>query len=530
MHTPRSAPQPSQAGSPKPLALGDASLRELNTAFATGALTAQTLLARSLARIEAYDRQGPQLRAVISLAADAMDTARALDEERARTGPRSPLHGIPVVLKDNLDTRDLPTTAGSLMLEGSIPPDDACVVRRLREAGALILAKVNMSEFASGGTFSSILGYSRNPHDLARSPAGSSGGTGVAVAAAYAPIGLGTDTGGSIRGPAAANGVAALKPTRGLLSRDGIIPLSPTLDTAGPMARHVYDLAVVLGVIAGVDPADPGTQACAGHASADYTRDLHPDALRGARLGVARDFAGADADIDWVFEASLDALRRAGAELIDVRYPGWLLSIKDDLFNAVRMPEFAPHLQQYLATLAPGYPRSLQDLIARSRLLPAGAGPGTRPNPGRWAQFEVEAAAGPLDDYRYTSAIAHGLPLIASTVNGLMQAHQLEAIVYPTAIRRAALVAGHWADPTGPAPGSAANLANLSGLPDLVVPAGFTGDGLPVCLSFLGRAFSEARLLALGHAFEQSTRARRQPVHAPHLPGDEIAGLASAMR
>jgi amidase len=256
--------------------------------------------------------------------------------------------------------------------------------------------------------------------------------------------------------------------------------------------------------------------------SSDYTRYLDALALRGARLGVARDFAGADADVDWVFQASLDALKRAGAQLVDVRYPPWLLAIKDSLFDAVRLPEFAPSLRQYLSTLGPGYPKSLDEMIDLARQRPSGAGPGTGSNPGRWAQFEREAASGTLEDYRYEGARVHGLALVQSVVNGLLREHQLDALVYPTAIRRPALVAGHSADPTGPAPGSAANLANLSGLPDLVVPAGFTGDHLPVCLSFLGAAFSEGRLLSLGYAFEQATRARRSPIHAPRLPGEAI--------
>ncbi len=502
--------------------LQHATIADLQADIDTGRLTCESLVAHSLARIEALDRQGPRLNAVISLHPQAIDVARALDAERRQRGPRSPLHGIPVVLKDNLDTFDLPTTAGSVLLEGSIPPDDACVVRRLREAGAVVLAKVNMSEFASGGTFSSILGHSRNPHDLARSTSGSSGGTAVAVAAGYAPLGLGTDTGGSIRGPAAAQGLAALKPTRGLLSRDGIIPLSPTLDTAGPMARHVHDLALALGVLTGLDPADDGTRASEGRFCKDYTQGLRADALRGARLGVARDFAGADADVDWVFTASLDALQAAGAQLVDVRYPAWLLEVKDGLFDAIRLPEFAPSIERYLATLAPGYPRSLNEMIERTRRLPAGPRPGLGANPGRWRQFEREAGSGMRTDVAYTSALTHGLPLVQSVVSGLMAAHRLDAIVYPTAIRRAALQAGQFSDPMGPAPGSAANIANLAGLPDLVVPAGFTGDRLPVCLSFLGAAFSEEKLLGLGYAFEQATQAYRTPAHAPGWLGETI--------
>lgn len=522
-----SKPTPENLGSSREncVSLCDASLHDLSAAIANGRLTAQNLVERSLARIQAYDQQGPRLNAVITLNALALDLARSLDAERAERGPRGPLHGIPVVLKDNFNTFDLPTTGGSVLLEGSIPPGDAFVVRKLREAGAIILAKVNMSEFASGGTFSSILGYSRNPHDLARSTSGSSGGTAVSVAAGYAPLGLGTDTGGSIRGPAAAQGLVALKPTRGLLSCSGIIPLSPTLDTAGPMARHVHDVAAILGAMTGIDTADEATRASEGLFRLNYTQALHVDALQGVRLGVARDFSGADADVDWVFEASLEALRSAGAQLVDVRYPPWLIDIKDKLFDEVRLPEFAPHIAKYLATLTPGYPRSLREMIERARALPSGGRPGTRPNPGRWAQFEREAACAGLNDYRYTSALAHGLPLVRSIVTGLLASHQIDAIVYPTAVRRVALVAGHNADPSGPAPGSAANIANLCGLPDLVVPAGFTGDGLPVCISFLGTAFSEQKLLCMGFAFEQRTRARRQPLHAREIHGELVQTL-----
>ena len=240
--------------------LESATIADFNAAFKAGTLTSEKLTELFLARIEAYDRRGPSLRALIAVNPKARETARALDAERKVKGPRSPLHGIPVVLKDNFDTVDMPTTGGSVLLEGSIPPDDAFVVRKLRAAGAVIIGKANLSEFASGGAYSSLGGQTLNPHDLTRSPSGSSGGTGVAVAAAYAVVGLGTDTGGSVRGPSTANGVVGLKPTLGLLSRDGIIPLALTFDTAGPMARSVYDVAAVLGVMTGVDSADEATR------------------------------------------------------------------------------------------------------------------------------------------------------------------------------------------------------------------------------------------------------------------------------
>src|SRR3954447_11134121 len=262
-------------------------IADINRAFDRGTLTAERLVQLCLARIQAYDRQGPSLRAVLTLNPKALDTARALDAERKAKGPRSPLHGIPIVLKDNYNTADLATTGGSVLLEGSHPSDDAFVVKKLRAAGAIVLAKLNMSEFASGPARSSLGGQSLNPHDLPRTPSGSSGGTGVAIAAAYAPLGMGTDTGGSIRGPSTSNGIVGLKPTHGLLSRGGIIPLSLSFDTGGPMARSVTDVAIVLGVMTGVDPADPATTKSQGRFESDYTKYLKADALRGARIGVA---------------------------------------------------------------------------------------------------------------------------------------------------------------------------------------------------------------------------------------------------
>jgi len=501
------------------VALDEATIADINAAFSAGTLTAEQLVQRFLARIEAYDRKGPSLRAVLTLNPKALETARALDAERKTKGPRSPLHGIPVVLKDNFDTSDMPTTGGSVLLEGSVPPDDAFVVRKLRAAGAIVLAKVNMSEFASGAALSSLGGQTLNPHDLTRSPSGSSGGTGSAVAAAYAVFGLGTDTGGSVRGPSSANGIVGLKPTLGLLSRDGIIPLALSFDTAGPMARSVYDVAVALGAMTGVDPADPATSASQGRAQTDYTTVLKADALKGARIGVARDFLGADEEVDWVVEAALEAMRKAGATTVDVRYPKWLLDAKADLYTAVRWPEFGPQIAAYLKTLGPSYPKSLDDMIARSKEFLGTRPDGAMPNPPRWALFAREAGSGGLADARYLSVHDHVLPAVRMVVDGLLQSNTLDAIVYPTSARRPGLLAG----PPDPAnTPSATNIANLTGYPDLIVPAGFTSERLPVTISFFGPAFSESRLLALGYSFEQATKARRLPRHTPALQNEAI--------
>jgi amidase len=505
-----------------------ATIADINAAFDAGTLTSESLTRLCLARIETFDRKGPALHAVMMLNPKAIEQARALDAERKAKGRRSPLHGIPVVLKDNYDTFDMPTTGGSILLEGSIPSKDAFVVKKLRDAGAIILAKVNMSEFASGGTYSSLGGQSLNPHDLTRGPSGSSGGTGVAIAAAYAPIGLGTDTGGSIRGPATTNGIAALKPTHGLLSRTGIIPLALSFDTGGPMARSVYDVAAALGVMTGIDAADPATSKSDGKFLSDYAKDLRADALKGARIGIARDFMGSDPDVDWVMEAAFAAMKKAGATLVDVRYPKWLLDAKEEFYATVRYPEFVVQIAEYLKGTGPKYPKTLAEMIERANQFTGTRPDGSRPNPSRWTLFKRELEASSTDDYRYKAVRDYGLPMMRATVEGMLDAQQLDAIVYPTSSRRPGLISATAG--TGTSVGSAlaasglssTNIANLTGFPDLIVPAGFTGDSLPVGISFLGRAFSEAKLLSLGFSFEQATKARRRPVHTPALPGESV--------
>jgi amidase len=514
-----SALPPFQSAAAQTLTLSSATIEDLNAAFDAGTLTSERLIELYLARIEAYDQRGPALNAVLHLNAGALASARALDAERRVTGPRSPLHGIPVVLKDNIDTSDMPTTAGSLLLAGSIPPDDAFIVKKLRDAGAIILAKLNMSEFASGVTMSSVGGFIRNPHDIARTPSGSSGGTGAAIAAAYGQLGIGTDTGGSVRGPTTSNGIAGLKPTHGLLSRDGIVPLALSFDIAGPMARHVYDVAAMLSVMTGIDPADEATRKSAGVFETDYTEFLDAGALSGARIGVARDFLGSDTEVDWIVEASLQAMRDAGATVVDVRLPQWLLDVKGDWYTTIRWREFRAQIPDYLVTIGPEYPKTLQQMIERSLEITSTTPAGGTPNPTRWSLLMQEEASGALTDYEYVAMRDNGLAMVRGIVEGLMDADRLDAIVYPTSPTRPALVEGA----TGPAGGaSPTDIANLTGFPDLIVPAGFTSNRLPVGISFLGRAFAEPRLFGLGYAFEQATQVRRDPGSTPPLRGEEI--------
>ncbi len=499
-------------------------IEDINAAIDAGALSSVRLVELSLARIAAFDEHGPAINAVLRTNPNALERARALDDERASSGRRSPLHGIPVVLKDNIDTADIPTTAGSFMLRNSLPPDDAFIVRQLRAAGAIVLAKVNMSEFASGDAMNSLDGPTYNPHDPLRSPSGSSGGTGAAIAAGYAFVGLGTDTGGSVRGPSSANGIVGLKPTLGLLSRDGIVPLALSFDTAGPMARNVYDVAAALSVMTGVDDADSATAASRDRLVDDYTRYLDDDALDGARIGIARDFMESDQEVDWVVEAAIEAMRDAGAEVIDVELPEWLMESRGKFYRAIRYREFRAQIADYLATTGPDYPKSLAALIKQSQTLTARSADGAIPNPSRWRLMLNEEKSGELTDYEYVAVRDHALPLVRGIIGGLIASENLDAIVYPTSPMRPPR-ADRDPDPNG-APGSGGSpviLANLTGFPDLIVPAGFTGRGLPVSVSFLGPAFSEARLLALGYAFEQKTRARRLPLTTPPLDGERVS-------
>jgi amidase len=523
-----------QAGT---LNIETATIEDINAAFAARKLTSQQLVAAYLERIAAYDKHGPTINAVIYLNPHAMDEAKALDAERAAGKVRGPLHGIPIALKDNFDTFDMPTTAGSQLLEGHIPPDDAYVVKRLRAAGAVIVAKVNLSEWAgSGGSVSGALdpevlrlgavpngsssagGQTRNPHDLLRGPAGSSGGTGAAIAAAFAQVGLGSDTGGSVRGPSSANGIAGLKPTHGLMSRDGIVPLGLSFDTGGPMARSVYDVAVTLGVMTGIDPADPATSKSAGHFETDYVQYLETGALKGARIGIARDFMGKDAGVDAVMKDAIATLEKLGATVIDVKYPDYLLAGKQGVYNLLVSSEFKAQITDYLKTTGPGYPKSFDEVVARSN------DPATKfraPEKAYALKYTASQALA-LDDPSYLVVKNQMLTATTAAILALFDKHRLDAIVYPTSPRPATLIKP--AEPPAPGAGmdSPSSFANQTGFPDLIVPAGMTPEGLPVTISFFGRAWSEPKLFAYGYDFEQATKARRLPRHTPALPSDTI--------
>jgi amidase len=493
-----------------PFPLEEATAAQLQEWMASGRYTSQQLVELYLKRIDEIDRNGPALKSIIEVNPDALAIARALDAERRLKGPRGPLHGIPVVVKDNVATADrMMTTAGSLALEGSRPPKDAFLVARLRAAGAVLLGKTNLSEWANFRSTHSTSGWSgrgglvKNPYELDRNPCGSSSGTGVAVAANLAGIGVGTETDGSIVCPSAANGLVGIKPTLGLISRAGIVPIAHSQDTAGPMARTVADAALLLGAMTGADRDDAATRASAGHALADYSKSLDPGALAGARIGVARKhyFGYSDA-ADRLVDRAIADMKSHGAVIVD---PADIPSASkmDGCENEVLLYEFKADLNSYLASLgASSQIHTLADLIAFDEREKA------REMPFFGQELFISAEKkGPLSSVPYRAALGKCRALArAQGIDFVLRRYRLDAIVAPTGSPAwtTDLVNGdHFT-------GASSTPAAVAGYPSITVPAG-EAFGLPVGLSFIGAAWSEPRLIALAYAYEQATKHRLPP-------------------
>ncbi len=475
----------------------EASILELQLAMATGALTARSLTEYYLARMKQYDQHGPSLNSIAFMNEQALAEADLLDTERVTSGPRGPLHGIPVLVKDNFETRGMPTTAGSRLLHGFAPDQDAYLVERLRAAGAIILGKTNMHEFAYGITSEgSAFGAVRNPYDPSRNPGGSSGGTGAAVAANFAAAGMGSDTCGSIRIPAAHNNLVGLRGTQGLSSRRGIIPLSHTQDIGGPIARNVTDLALMLNATVGYDPEDPQTALSTGNVPESYLDALSPGALAGKRIGVLEDlllYDAEDSEVAGVFGRATTELAAAGAELVRVQIPDLdaILNVEPTGFF-VLAHDFKTDINAYLAS-HPGAPvNNLTEILASGRY-----------HPSIDQVLRVSESMGEESEPVYRSALAQR-QAVRRAVLAAMAEQDLDALAYPT-IRRKAAPLHEEQD------GSNCQLSAKSGLPAISIPAGFTEDGLPVGLELLGRAWSESELLAMAYAFEQLTGHRMPP-------------------
>lgn len=491
----------------------EATVADLQVAMRSGKQTARSLAEAYLARIEAVDQRGPALTSVIEVNPDALAIAEALDAERRAKGERGPLHGIPVLIKDNIATKDgMMTTAGSLALVGAKTPRDSFVAEQLRRAGAVILGKTNLSEWANFRSSKSTSGWSgrggqcKNPYALDRNPCGSSSGTGAAIAANLAAVGVGTETDGSIVCPAHACSLVGIKPTLGLVSRSGIVPIAHSQDTAGPMARTVADAAALLGALAGVDPRDAATKAGGGKAG-DYARFLDPKGLAGARIGVAREkLFGYSTDADALVDAAIKEMARLGAVIVD---PADIphLGEYDDAEFEVLLYEFKADLNAYLSGWAVGAPvRTIADIVAfnetsREREMPF------------FGQDTMEKAQkkGPLTEKAYVKALEKCHKLSRQKgLDAVMGRHRLDAVVAPTGSPPwlTDLVNGdHFL-------GASSTPAAVSGYPSITVPAGYA-FGLPVGITFIGRAWGEGSLIRLAYAFEQATKVRRPPGFLP---------------
>lgn len=507
-HAPASAPTPTPAPA---LALDLLALdvTRAQAMMASGELSSRALVEASLARIAALDDAGPQLAAVLALNPAALDEADARDRERAAGQVRGPLHGIPLLLKDNIDATPMPTTAGSLALAEHRPPHDAFVVARLREQGAVILGKTNLSEWAnfrshrSSSGWSSVGGQTRNPHVLDRSPCGSSSGSGVAVAAGLALLAVGTETDGSIICPAAVNGVVGLKPTLGLISRSGIVPIAISQDSAGPMARSVRDVALLLGAMTGHDPRDGASPT---DTAPDYLAKLDADALRGRRLGVVRQAMGEHPQLDAVMERALATLEQAGATLVDVDISTW--DAWNDAEFDVLLTEFGPGLAAYLRDSDAPY-RELAEIVAFNEAHAAEVMPWF----GQEVFESVLRRGGGLDDPAHVADRERARRLAWDEGLALaLERHRLDALVAPA-------TGPAW--PIDPVLGDhylsgAYSIAAVGGTPSLTVPMGDVA-GLPVGLLWLGRPWSEPELLALAYAYEQAADIDMTPRFAPTL-------------
>ena len=493
----------------KPFELDEITIDELQDGMKSGRFTARSLVEKYSERISEIDKSGPAINSIIEMNPDALAIADVLDQERKAKGPRGPLHGIPVLIKDNIDTADkMMTTAGSLALLGSHPQQDSFVAQKLRAAGAVILAKTNLSEWANIRSSHSTSGWSgrggltKNPYALDRNPCGSSSGTGAGISANLAAAGIGTETDGSIVCPSSSNGLDGIKPTVGLVSRSGIIPISHTQDGAGPMCRTVRDAAILLGALAGVDPTDPATAAGAGRSYSDYTQFCDPNGLKGARIGVVRKYFGFNDAVDTLMEQSLDAMKKHGATVIDPVAIETLGKF-DESELLIFMYELKADLNAYLARLGPAAPvKTLKDIIEfneRNREK-------EMPYFGQDLFLKAEAK-GPLTEQAYLDALEKNHRLARTEgIDATMDKYHLDALVAPTA---------------GPAwltdlldgdhdTGGSSNAAAVAGYPNINVTAGSIA-GLPVGISFFGRAWSEPVLIRLAYAFEQATKARQTP-------------------
>lgn len=487
--------------------LMEATIADIHDAYDQGLLTCRELVQLYLDRIAAYDKQGPTLAAIITVNPRALEVADELDRQYQSSGLTGPLHGIPIILKDNYDTFDMPTTGGNTAMRTSVPPADAFTVAKMREAGGLILAKANLQEFARGGnSLSSLGGQVLNPYDLTRTPGGSSGGTGAAIAANFAVLGTGSDTGQSIRSPASANNLVGVRPTRGLISRAGVIPNSITQDELGPITRTVEDAARLLEVMVGFDPNDPVTGYGVGRSASSYTDQLRPDALRGVRIGVMTNLFGTEErhqEVNRVMESVISTMEAQGTTIVRFSLPAY-----DTLQSIVVTSTWEAHtaMDQYFASLGPDAPVHTFDQLVASKT--------ATPEPQAALEEELAIVDG-LNNAEYEEHFVNREKL-RGAVSAKMAELDIEAILYPLQKVLVSLVGV-------PQPERNGTLSNGTGFPAVCFPGGFSTPtsaapiGVPVGAELLGREFSEARLLTLAYAYEQAAKVRTPPRSTPSL-------------
>jgi Asp-tRNA(Asn)/Glu-tRNA(Gln) amidotransferase A subunit family amidase len=481
--------------------VAESAIADEQKAMAEGRITSKALVQAYLDRIAAFDRHGPRLNALITLNPNALREAEALDRERAAKGPRGPMHGIPVIVKDNYSTADMQTTAGTMALLGFVPSSDAFQVRKLREAGAVMLGKSNLHELASGiTTVGSAFGQTLNPYDPSRNPGGSSGGTAAAIAASFAAAGMGSDTCGSIRIPSSVNNLVGLRPTKGLSSIAGIVPLSTTQDVGGPLARSVADLAAMLDATIGEDPADPVTHLQPGQSRPKFMDALQAGALKGARIGILEPLFGDasdDQEVIRVVRAAIEKFKKERAETVSVPMPELQAALDG---SSVINAEFKEDLASYLAKYGNPPVHSLEEIVRGGLIHSSLEG-----------VMNTRVASKGRDSHEYKLALAKRAAIQEMIVK-LMEDQKLDALVYPTMKRKPARIG----DPQG---GSTCQLSASTGFPAISMPAGFTADGLPVGVELLGRAFDDAKLVSYAYAYEQATHPRRAPARTPALGG-----------
>jgi Asp-tRNA(Asn)/Glu-tRNA(Gln) amidotransferase A subunit family amidase len=486
--------------------LEEITIADVHKAFLSGHLTAKQLVKYYQKRIDTYNQKGPKLNAIIRINPKSMEAAAALDTKLKKSGLVGPLHGIPIILKDNVNTVDMPTTAGSLLLKEYVPPYDAFITKALRNAGAILIAKANLHEFAIWGeTISSILGQTLNPYDPTRTPGGSSGGTGVGLAADFGILGVGTDTVNSIRSPASANNIVAVRPTLGLVSRAGIIPYSLTQDTAGPMARTLTDTVKMLNVIAVYDPDDPSTAWNIGRVEKDYTKHLKKRGLRGKRIGVLRSFFGKEQihqEVNEVTDKAINDMKSMGAILIELQTPD-LDSEKITSEISVHLYDLKHDLNSYLADPKNHAPiKSLAEIVKSGRFSPS------------IEKNIKEAETLSNSDPEYCWRLMKRLDL-QQRVMQLMAMDKLDALVFPHQKRLVVPVGENQVERNG-------SLGSVTGFPSIIVPGGFSKPtatakiGIPVGIEFLGRPWSEGTIIEIAYGYEQSTQHRRVPPTTPN--------------